>query len=210
MYCHKCGLEVREGAQFCPKCGTKLMDAQRPKEPPNRLGAPSKPLDDIAKVVNVGTIHVVEGVLSVILAALALFAPVVRVDYGIDCSNSSMLHVVLNLSSFSYLDNYAWIGPTLGIFMVLVCIGSLLNAKQAFSNELPKAREIVSGIKVSNSYASLITLYAITLIILLGIAKDKTFGIVGCSGWAWLLLLGGISCQVVHFIRWYLNVPRAS
>lgn len=210
MYCRKCGAEVPAGAQFCAKCGTKVIDAPPSEGTINRSTATSKPLVDIAKGVNAGTIQVAEGALSTILAAMALFAPVVRVIYDTGYSTASMLHVALNLSRFRFPGKYAPIGPVLGILMILACVGSLLNAKQAFANELPKPRSIAGGIKVSNSYASMITIYAIALIILLGIAGGNAYGIAGCSGWAWFLLFGGIACQVIHFVRWSLNAPRTS
>ena len=208
MYCRKCGAEVPAGAQFCAKCGTKVIDVPPSDGVINHSDTASKPLVDIAKGVNVGAIQVVEGALSAILAVLALFAPVVRVIYDTGYSTSSMLHVALNLSRFRFPGKYAPIGPILGILMVLACVGSLLNAKQAFANELPKPQSIAGGISVSNSYASMITIYAIALIILLGIAGGNAYGIAGCSGWAWFLLFGGITCQVIHFVRWSLNAPR--
>ena len=208
MYCRKCGTELQLNAKFCAKCGTKVMDAPLPEESVNPLGVEMQPPFNVAQGINGGSIHLVEGALSVLLAIMALFLPVVRAVYDTGYSTTSMLHVVFNLSRFKFPGKYAPIGPMLGILMFCASIGSLLNAKQAFANELPGSRSVAEGITVSNSYASLVTVYAIALIVLLGIAGGHAYGIAGCSGWAWVLLFGGVACQVVHFARWFLNAQR--
>lgn len=207
MYCRKCGLEVPAGARFCPKCGNKMIDSPSPlgEESNNSHDDTNKTSSTITQGVYGSSIQMVEGILSMLLAVSVLFLPVVRVFYDTGYGTSSMLHVALNLSRFRFPGKYAPIGFILSIFMVFAFVGSLANAKQAFSNEFPQSMRIAGDIKISNSYTSLVTLYAIALIVLLDIARGNAYGIAGCSGWAWVLLFGGITCQAIHFVRWSMK-----
>lgn len=200
--------EIHSGAQFCAKCGAKVIYGQ--ETGPQRSGASNiaNTLTGMAKSVNGGTLQLAEGILSVLLALMSLFAPVVKVLYDTGYDAESMLHVALNLSRFRFPEKYAPIGPVLVILMILACVGSLVNAKQAFSNELPAQKEVVGGVRLSSSFASVVTVYALMLVILLGIAGGNAYGIAGYTGWVWFLLFVGVACQAIHFVRWSLNAPR--
>lgn len=164
----------------------------------------------MAKKANTGAIQIAEGVISVVLALMVLFAPVVRVSVYFTEGNMSMVDIVLNLSRFSdYLGKYAAVGPVLGFFMLFACAASILNAKQAFTNKLPQPKEILKGVKISNAFSSTVTIYSIMLIILLSYVSGQSYGVVSASGWAWFLLFSGIACQIVHFVRFALNAPRS-
>lgn len=205
LYCRKCGAEVSDGARFCPKCGAEVsVLGDLPREFVS--GGEAKSFASTATHVNNradgGVFRLAEGGLSALLALMVLFAPVVKIDYYFGDATLSMLDVILNLSRFSdYLGKYAAIAPVLALFMAAAFVGAVLNAKQAFMNELPKTYEVGPAVKISNSFAGAVTGYALALIILLWLASRNSYGIAGASGWAWILLLGGIACEVLHFIR---------
>ena len=214
MFCHQCGNKLPDDARFCGKCGARIAEGQNAAQTTQR---PLKP-DDVTKAianatkdVNGGTYQLVEGALSVVLALMVLFAPVLKVDYGFGKGAISMLDVVVNLSKYSdFLGDYAAVGPIAGFFTIAVFVSALLNAKQAFMNELPKTKELVGGVKFSDSYAGAVTGFALALIVILGVISRNTYGIAGASGWAWLLLVGGLVCQLMRFIRVSLNAPHTN
>lgn len=211
MFCPQCGNELPDSAHFCGKCGAKVAVGQNTAQGPQRPDDLAKAIASATKDVNGSTIQLVEGALSVVLALMVLFAPVVKVDYGFGKSAISMLDIVINLSRFSdYLGDYAAAGPIAGFFTIAVFVSALMNAKQAFMNELPKTKELVAGVKFSDSYIGAVTGFALMLIIFLGVMSRETYGIAGASGWAWILLVGGLACQFIHFIRVSAGAPRAS
>lgn len=211
MICPNCKAQISDEARFCPSCG----DAITKQESSSGGGEGAiygfvKSLLDSTKNVKDSTLCTVEGVLSIVLAAMIVFAPVIKVDYYFGSNAVSMLTLVTNLSKLSnYLGKYSFIGPLLAVDMIFACLGIAMNAKQAFKNELTGSIEITKDIKIPNAYPGAATVYALSLIIILMFVSSSSRGIVGASGWTWLLLFGGIACQVVHFIRWSRNTPRA-
>jgi hypothetical protein len=204
--CYKCGAELPNGARFCPKCGTKAMGQPGTDQVGTKVLEATKSLKRVANNVNTKKVQLAEAGISILLALMVLFAPVVELDFYFGKNMVSMLDVVINLSRFSdYLGKFAAIGPLLGVLMIVVCIAIILNAKQAFANELPAPIEIVKGVKISNTYSGAVTVYALVLLVLLGMTSSNSYGMARASGWVWLLLFGGVGCQILHFVRWSQN-----
>lgn len=211
MFCHQCGNILPDDARFCGKCGARITESQKATQSTPKPDDLSRAIANATKDVNSNTIQLIEGGLSVVLALMVLFAPVLKVDYGFGKGAISMLDVVVNLSKYSdFLGDYAAVGPIAGFFTIAVFVSALLNAKQAFMNELPKTKELVGGVKFSDSYAGAVTGFALALIVILGVISRNTYGIAGASGWAWLLLVGGLVCQLMRFIRVSLNAPHTN
>lgn len=204
MHCSKCGAQVSDTARFCPKCGARI---ERLANNPSDSGIGGSEKDGPSQLKSLANIDVkglqlVECIISVVLGLMVLFAPVIKINYYFGNSSLSMIDLLINASRFrDYLGEYAVFGIFIGVMAVIVSFCSFLNAKQALENEFPTIRKI-KGVNYSFSNNSdVVTVFAIILIILLFIASNESYGIAGASGWAWLLLLGGIACEVVHSLR---------
>lgn len=207
MYCHKCGAELPDIAQYCPKCGVKTLI--QPSVSPirsrdsNAVNVHPHPtrLPKNSNTTNEGALHLIEGVLSALLAVAILLVPTVSINYYFGETELSILDLLLNYSTYSDLfGQYSIVVPVLGIWMAFNCVCETLNAVQAFSNKAPKTI-VRKGITFSSSTSGGATRYALVLIILLTMLSKFLHGAIGASKWTWVLLLGGIACQIVHHVR---------
>ena len=147
------------------------------------------------------TARTVEGILSIILALVIPFAPMVKISF-ITTSEWTMMDLVFNLSKFGdYLGKYAIFGPLLAILMVAAIGLSLMNAFRAFNKRKAAGQSPATDDFLSSFGVGMITGYALLLILALFYLKEETYGIGGPTGWAWIQLILAIVNQVVHGIR---------
>ena len=149
-----------------------------------------------------GKLPLIEGIAYGVMALVILFAPTVSLNYVVGSATSTMLGTVVRLSQFSeYLGGYGGLLLFIGFFTLCAVVAAITNAKKSFSNDICESRVIFGHIKLSNSPAGCVTGYAIITLMLLGLVSSRTHGVVGATGWVWFLLLGGIACQVLDYVR---------
>ena len=204
MFCPKCGTQMSDSARFCPNCG----QPQRSRNPSAEVGKVVRKAGDALSGINTdvlrgaGTLPSIEGIAYCVLAAMILFAPTISINYYFGSTSSPMLSFVSRLSQFSeYLGSYSVLLVFMGVCTLIAAVSAGVSAKMSFCNDRPMERVISGHIKLSTSLTGVVTAYAAMTLIILGIVSNRSYGIIGATGWVWFLLIGGIACQVLDFVR---------
>lgn len=70
MFCHNCGKELKDGARFCPQCGTGIYDPERPTPEPRKVPGENVALGTLGAVVGA----VLGGVLLVVCSSMEIYS----------------------------------------------------------------------------------------------------------------------------------------
>ena len=133
-YCHKCGFDLPEGSEFCPKCGTKLIikespapNAAKASPTPTTIGSGNAPLG--RKLILAGGI--IAMIFSIWLLILSAFWTTAIQFMLVQMTG-------LPLSFLSYMLYFMFIGSFIGIATGLFSIymASVMRQRTSKSSSL--------------------------------------------------------------------------